>query len=249
MRTPVLHRRIIQDVELMFDALNEVIPSKMPPRYETRDMNLGSFIKRLNTITEAFNILNEISDDNEIRVGEIVTSGVWLPEDWLPEHGSHADVRVLWHSAPSVRRIRMTPKKWQQRRYYFWERLIHELIHRHQCVFRPEDTLTKTFHVYIDDKKIHDEQQYYSDYDELEAYAYDAALEMVTWWPECNLQDAIHNAMALNGTVCSTYDQYMSSFERGHVVRKHFRRKLKSWFNTIRQAPDFYVKLALPKLV
>lgn len=249
MRTDILHQRVVHDVEAMRDGVDAVFPVKMPVCYESRKMNLGSFVKRLNSVTEGFNVLNVILNDPVMPKGAFVTSGLWYPEEWLPEDKSDADVRILWHPNPSAHRVNVTPLVWNRRRYYFWERLAHELVHRHQNIFRGPDSCSRTFRVHSEDQKTKEDQQYYGDYDELEAYAHDAAMELHTWWPNCTMQQAIGKAKQAQGIIWSTYDNYMSTFAPGHPARKRFVRKLRSWYHTMQQTPDFYEKLALPKLV
>ena len=252
MRIHNLHRRVIRDMDMMFEEVNSVFPPKMPKRYETRLMNLGAFVKRLNTATEKFNVFNELRGDATIPKGSAAASGLWYPEDLLPDNGSDADVRVIWHPHPSAHRIKMTPTVWTRRRYYFWERIAHEFVHRYQDLDRPDDASARSFRVRThDDDKAQEQQKYYSDYDELEAYAHDAALEFVTWWPGCTLKQAIGNAKQISpdALVWATYSNYLATFEVGHPARTHFRRKVKQWFHAMQQTPDFYSKLALPRLV
>ena len=252
MRIHTLHNRVIRDMDMMFDEVNTVFPPKMPKCYETQQMNLGAFVKRLNTVTTKFNVFNELKDDPTTPKGMVVVSGWWYPESWLPVRDSDADVRVVWHSHPGSRRIKMTLTGWTRRRYYFWEYLAHELVHRYQDLDRPDSSRSRTFRVRTEDSEQAQEQQrYYSDYDELEAYAHGAALELMTWWPDCSLQQAItesHN-ISPSSRVWTTYDDYLSTFEVGHPARSHFRRKVKQWYHAMQQTPDFYLKLALPKLI
>jgi hypothetical protein len=252
MRIQTLHRRVIRDMDMMFDDVNAVFPPKMPKRYETRRMNLGAFVKRLNTVTTKFNVCNELHDDAEIPRGAAAVAGFWYPEDLLPENDSDADIRVTWHPNPAAHRIKMTPMQWARRRYYFWERLAHELVHRYQSLDRPDDAVSRTFRVRTDnEEQAQEQQQYYNDYDELEAYAHDAALELSTWWPGCTIQQAIAQAQELrnDARVNATYNTYLTTFEVGHPARPHFRRKVKQWYHAMQQTPDFYSKLALPRLV
>jgi hypothetical protein len=239
-------------MELMIEDVDSVLPVKMPKRYETHMMNLGAFVKRLNTVTEQFNVVNELLDDVTIPKGSSAVSGLWYPEDLLPENGSGADIRVIWHPHPSSHRVKITPTIWARRRYYFWQRVAHELVHRYQDLDRPEDTTARTFKVRVADSDMALEQKkYYSDYDELEAYAHDAAMEMLTWWPDLPLPQAIGraNQVDTDAVVWSTYHNYLTTFETGHPARTHFRRKVRQWYQAMRQTPEFYTKLALQKLV
>ena len=252
MRIHNLHRRVIRDMDMMLGPVNVLLPEKMPACYTTRKMNLGAFVKRLNTITGQFNVVNEVQDDITIPKGSSAVSGAWFPEDLLPENGSDADIRITWHPHPGNRRIKITPTIWARRRYYFWERVAHELVHRYQDIDRPEDSSARTFKVRTaEDDKAAEQKQYYGDYDELEAYAHDAALEMITWWPDKSLRESVKLASRLDteAVVWSTYHNYMTTFEIGHPARAHFRRKVKQWHHAMTQTQDFYTKLALPRLV
>lgn len=247
-----LHRKVVRDMELMSDAVNSVLPVKMPLRYEHRRMYLGSFVKRLNTATEQFNVVNEVSLDKTIPKGSMAVSGVWYPEDLLPENGCNADIRIIWHPHPRSYALKMSPRIWARRRYYFWERVAHELVHRYQDLDRPPDTGSRTFKVRtVDDERAMEQKQYFSDYDELEAYAHDAALELLTWWPGLSLPHAIGktNELKDNAYVWATYRNYLDTFEPGHPARPRFRRKVRQWYHAMQQTPEFYTKLALPSLI
>jgi hypothetical protein len=251
MHVQSLHRKVIRDMDMMLDPVNRVFPTEMPRCYTSRDMNLGPFIRRLNKVTKRFHVWNEIADDVTMPKGMSATSGLWYPEDSLPENGSEADVRVIWHIHPDSRRVGVTPAIWARRRYYFWSRIAHEFVHRYQDLGRDEHTMTRTFKVRTakDDKAL-EQKQYYSDYDELEAYAHDSALEMITWYPGCPLKECLTRVRQIpsDALVEATYNCYMNTFEMGHPARTHFRRKVKQWFTAMEQTSDFYEKLSLPKI-
>lgn len=251
MRIQSLHRKVMRDMEAMIDVVNVALPVKMPLRYETRRMNVGAFTKRLNTITKKFGVLSEIEEDAEVPKGSSALSGAWYPEEMLPTNGSSTDVRLVWHPHPGCRRIKMSPSRWARARYYFWERLGHELVHRYQDLDRAPDSQVRTFKVKTTNPAAVKEQQtYFGDYDELEAYAHDSALELLTWWPDCVLKESVGCASRVNGAIVwSTYHSYLSAFEVGHPARTHFRRKVKQWYHAMQGAPEFYAKLGLAKLV
>lgn len=238
-------------MDMMIDAVNVVLPRKMPSRYKTGRMNLGSFVKRLNTVTAPFNVVNEVEPDPTLIVGGSAISAFWYPKNLLPENNSYADVRIIWHPHPAARRIKMSPIIWARRRFYFWERVAHEFVHRYQDFGRAAGATSRTFRVRTSDPaRAAEQQQYYSDYDELEAYAHDAALEIITWWPEDTRQQAISlsNITPMDVLCQPSYYNYLEIFEVGHPARANFRRKVKQWYHAMKQTEDFYTKLALPKL-
>lgn len=249
MRTDALHRRVIRDCGDVMDAVGKVLPAKMPQRHEGHAINLAPFIQRLNTATEPLGIFNERKDDLEIPFGALVVSGLWLPQDELPENGSTADVRLLWHAHPTTQRIPMTQLKWNRRRFYFWLRVSHELVHRHQDARRDEDAGTRTYRVTADERDTKELQSYYANYDELEAYAHDTALEMVTWYPCATFHASIVGAGQTQGAVESTWNVFLSAFEPSHPAVDAFKRKVRSWWDVMRQTPEFYSRLQLPRLV
>lgn len=248
MRVSTLHRRLLSDVEVMQDAIFELFPVHMPRCYETREMNLKSFVAKLNRTTEQFNVYNEINDDYSIPVGEVTCSGLWLCEDELPENDSEADVRILWHAHPNTRRVSVTPVKWARRRYFFWELLMHELVHRHQDT--DDDRVSRTYLPQSTDRKTKEDQSYYGDVDEIEAYAHDSALEFFTWWPDLSVKQALKKASAVTGAVMPTACFYMSAFSEvpDHPAMRHFEKKLDTWMGEIRRYGNFYETLQLPKL-
>lgn len=251
MRTDALHRRVVTDLDEMMHAVGEFLPAKMPARYEGRSFNLSSFIRRMNGLTEPLGVFNERADDLEMPKHTVVVSGLWLPKAELPENGSRADVRLLWHVHPSSNRISLSKTQWDRRRFYFWQRLAHELIHRHQDAHRGTDREARTYSVRDTQRDIKMQQAYYGNYDELEAYAHDAALEFITWLPDMSFHQACDTVCALPDShpVGAAWTEYLSAFDRTHPAAVAFKRKTKAWWDTMRAAPSIYERLELPRLL
>lgn len=249
MRIDALHRRVSQNIDEMMDAVGEVLPAKMPKRLEGASINLVSFIRRLNAVTEPFDIFNERSADREIPEGLVVVSGLWLPKDELPENGSSADIRLLWHTHPNTKRVQVTQMKWDRRRFYFWQRVAHELIHRHQSAHRSDASDPRTFRVNAEDRTLKELQAYYGNFDEIEAYAHDTAMEFCSWYPDAPFRDARVQAEQVGGPVEPTWTTFLDAFDGTHPAALVFKRKTRSWWDAMRQAPTAYDKLCLPRLV
>ncbi len=250
MRVDTLHRRLVNDVKVLHDAVDAVLPVQMPVVYESRAMNLTSFVNRLNTVTEPLGVFNEIKIDHEVDQGGVCTSALWIPKKDLPENDSYADIRVLWHPHPKTNRINMTPALWNRRRYFFWQNVMHEFIHRYQDAIRGGGK-SKTFSPRTDNRDVRESQKYYGEYDEIETHSHAAAIEFLVWWPGLSFHDACHEARTYTGRmVTPTYMAVVQAFEEvpKHPALKHFKRKMKAWYDHCQKNWAIYELLALPKL-
>lgn len=246
MRIDTLHRRMSRDVCALHDAVREILPVRMPRQYETRNMNLTPFIARLNALTEPFGVFNEIILDREIQAGMIANTGLWNPEEVLPENGSNADVRVFWHINPKTHRSHMSQTRWDKRRYYFWEIVMHETIHRHQNALR-ESGESRVYRAQTDKRELREEQNYLGDYDEVEAYAHDAALELRHWYGPLSYGQAIKVTAEDSRSTFLTYvGTYLDTPKHPALVA--FKSKMRAWFDYMGKQTDFYNMLALPRL-
>lgn len=235
----------------MMQAVGEVLPVKMPKQYHEQKLNLIPFIRRMNTYTEPYKVFNELQTDASMPIGSVVASGLWLPKKELPENGSRADVRVIWHAHPKTRRVTLTPLKWDRRRFYYWQRIGHELVHRYQEAGRPPDAEARTYHVEAVSRNQKEQQSYYGNYDELEAYAHDAALEMMSWYGAYSFHEAqkwMEN-WGTAGAVVPTYNTYLAVFGSSHPAVHAFKRKCRAWWDIMQKSKDFYTSLELPRLV
>lgn len=250
MRVDALHRRIVDDVCVLHSAVREHLPVQLPPQYQTRALSLRAFVDRLNSVTEKHGVFNEIETDLEVEPGQIVISGLWLDESELPENDSRADIRMLFHVHPDSKRFKLTAAEWQRRRFFWWQLVMHELIHRHQDTYR--HTKTRVFKAWTTQRNLKVEQEYYGDYDEIETHSHNAAVELYVWWPDLSMRDAIAQATHYSGRlVVPTYNMYVAAFAEtpAHPALRIFKRKLKAWYELIRKNNHIYHLLELPKLV
>lgn len=245
MRTDVLYKRIAADVRVLFDVVNPLFPITLPKQFESRNMNFRQFIDKLNAVTDPLGIYNEIEYDASVKIGEFgAVSGLWIPKTELPENHSFADVRVLWHIHPKTKRIQWSTYFWNRRRFYFWQLVMHELIHRYQTSEK-----TRVHRVVATDRKEKEQQAYYGNYDEVETHAHDAALELFVWWRDEPFRQAVAQARLIGGLTPPTVNTYDVFFPKGHPARRHFCRKMRAWYDTIRKNAEFYESLGLVKLV
>ncbi len=250
MRLDVLHRKIADDARAIHAAVNPVFPVQIPSQYDGVAVSIKTFVNRLNRVTEPLGLFNEIKDDKEVSVGLIFNTALWIAKGELPENNSHAAIRVLWHLNPKTKCVMLTQLEWSRRRYYFWQMILHELIHRHQDknpaaprVYRPRSTHRDT----------KEAQEYYGSCDEIEAHAHSTAVELLIWWGHLPYRDATKEAVSYSGrTVSPTMQLYDAAFcdTPKHPAMKHFRRKVRQWYDIIKRDPEFYTQtLALPNLV
>lgn len=252
MQLAVIHRRVMMDARVLHEALNDVLPVKIPRRYRGRAFNLSSHLSRLNAVTEHYGILNVIAedpDDAKIPPNTVLLTGTWLPEDLLPQQGSTADIRLEWHVGPAHRRQRWTQKEWSKRRFYFWSYLMHEMIHRHQDVYRTNGSCARVYRPWAERKDMQDEQTYLGDYDEIEAHAHDVALEMRIWYPTLPYRECLSQMRngLLTASHISTYAVYTRAFRDAskHPALPVFHRKIKQWWRLMGEQKDFYRSLHL----
>lgn len=245
MRVDTLHKKMAQDVRVVHESLAGVLPVRMPKIYETREMNVRSFLARLNKVTEPLNVFNELKEDPMEAEGTLSTSGLWNTAGELPENGSYADVRLIWHVHPKTKRVKMTPHKWNRHRFYFYQLLMHELMHRHQ-----DDTSERVYRARSEDRETKESQTYYGATSEIEAHAHDAALELRAWWPAVPFRTAVSYAKEVMNPTPSTYMLYQVAFMDcpSHPAMKHFKRKLRAWYDLLDKQADFYDALQLPSL-
>lgn len=252
MQLEAIHRRVIMDARVLQEAVAGVLPVKLPKQYQGKRFNLSSFLARLNAVTEPYGILNIIAgepDDAKIPPNTTLLTGTWLPENLLPCANSTADIRLEWHVAPGCRRQQWTQREWAKRRFYFWTYVMHELVHRHQDVYRSDGSFARVYQPWADKEDMQNEQKYLGDYDEIEAHAHDVALEMRAWFPTANYRDALQ-AMKIelfSAPFTSTYSVYMRAFHQasGHPVLPVFHRKIKKWWLLMGQQEEFYRSLHL----
>lgn len=248
MRVDALHRRIRRDVTALHEEIGDIFLVQVPEG----TFNLKAFVNRLNLVTEKYHILNVVQNDKTQPYGTVAMSGEWLAKSELPELGSYADIRVFWHVNPTRRRVELTKAEWSRRRFYFWAFLTHELIHRYQAEFRGEKKSARHFKSTAENPNDKTEQDYLGDYDEIEAHSYNAAVELVTWWPHLSFRDAKFESLSYTGRVLSpTLNMFIHAFVTTpkHPAIDTFKRKLHAWYNIVQSHPEFYQELELPKLV
>lgn len=252
MRVDVLHKRLVHDIAMLQPVVDPVFPVGLPVQYQNRSMNLRGFIDRLNTVTNAFNIHNEIEWDKTVDPGQVSLSGLWISESELPENESDADIRVIWHVHPGTKRLKHTTTDWNRRRYFWWQIAMHEVIHRHQEVHRtlkglePREFLPQTT-----SRLLKESQGYYGHYDEIEAHSHNAALEFLTWW-NLPYKACVEAALTYHGRVLvPTYVCYMATYmdTPRHPAYLTFKRKVKAWFDVMQKNPEVYRTLQLSRLV
>jgi hypothetical protein len=247
MRLDVLHRKIAEDARAIHAAVDTIWTEKIPVAYDGQAVSIKTFINRINRQTEPFGLFNEVHPDKEVSPGLIFNTGLWIDKTELPENNSRAAIRVLWHLNPKNKRIVLTQTEWTRRRYYFWQMVLHELIHCYQAdgqprVYRPRSTQRDT----------KEQQEYYGSTDEIETHSHAAATELFVWWGHLNYREAAFEAESYSGrTVNPTMQLYANAFASTpvHPALAHFKRKTRQWYTVIKHDPDIYHTLALPNLV
>jgi hypothetical protein len=247
MRLDVLHRKVADDARVLYAVVNPIFPAILPSRYEGKPFGVRQFIKRLNHVSEPLNLFNEIENDKELAPGQLLNSAFWLAKAELPENDSRASIRMLWHVHPGTKRVEMMPVEWGRRRLFFWQNILHEMIHCYQ-----EDHQPRVYRTRSTQRDIKEQQAYYGSTDEIEAHAHAAATELFVLWGHLSYRDACHEAQTYTGrTIEPTIQHYLTAFADtpGHPALKHFKRKMRMWYQVIQADPEIYFTLELHHLV
>ncbi len=254
MHVTALHTRLARDIKQLHEVIDVLLPIHLPKQYENRSVNILSFLKRLNAMTELYGIHNRIKHDKDVHKGRLCFSAWWYPKSILPVANSNANIHIRWHTNPCGHRISWSKSEWNRRRFFFWQYVMHELLHRYQNELRYKYCGRKSealkFAPMASDSEQREMQEYLGDYDEIETYAFMTALEIYYWWPKYNVTEACDLALQYSGTaITPTYMFFMVSFDKTSPVVKIFKRKIRAWYDVMRKNPDFYDRLQLPQLI
>lgn len=249
MRLDALHRRVIMDASVIHTDLDAVLPAKIPAQYDNRVVYLRPLLRRVNTTTRLHNIHNDITNDPKVSKATVKFTAEWRPEELLPHNGSDADIHVHWMMHPRGRRAVMTQDTWTMFRFGYWSYVLHELVHRHQNYYRKDQSSPRVYRPISDKADIREEQQYLGDFDEIEAYAFDAALEMFARYPSDSWDEnfAATKALPASTHTPTTYAIYKKTFAEAphHPVITTFERKMHTWYAIMLPYRDFYRELEL----
>lgn len=245
MRVDALHRRFAPDVLAIQSALAGVMPARMPKGLDTHDVNIRQWITKLNPLTASQKVIHLMENHSDTAVGNITAAGEWLGPG---ERVGGCDVAILYHMNPATKRFRWTNAKWNRRRFYYYQTLMHELIHRYQPSADDDDKTSRKYTPTALSAALQEQQAYLGDCDEIETYAHDTALELITFFPGMTFGNAMRKAKnTLYPEMASV--SYPRTFENdpNHPALLHYRRKASAWFDLMHSKPDFYGGLELTK--
>jgi hypothetical protein len=258
MRVDFLHRRVLSDVCAVKHDVSRILPDIMPAHYASQSANIGALVKRLNAVTVAHGIRNEVTvverPENYVP-GRLRFCGEWSPEELRPAHRRREDITIHWLVHPSTRRVTFTPLKWAYYIFMYWLYVMHELVHRHQNITRSTDASCRIYRPAAkesENRMLHDEQLYLGEYDEIEAHAHDIALELLALCPDLSFRDAMmkirrssHQSLTEQGM--TTYPIYRQAFSgvRKHPVMPALHRKIKLWYRQLKQQRHAYDAMGL----
>jgi hypothetical protein len=261
MRVDFLHRRVLSDVQALHRDISHIMPHMLPERHAQRATNIGAFVKRLNAITQLHGIRNLITDirHNETPiVGRLRFCADWSPEELRPKTRQNEDITIHWLIHPNMRRVSFTQDTWTSMIFMYWGYVMHELVHRYQNINRDTENTCRVYRPAAkesDDYRLHEEQLYLGEYDEIEAHAHDIAFEMLALYPHLSFRDAMREIRHTNyaSTVVAslvTYPIYREAFKnaRNHPVMPALHRKIRTWYREIKQYHDVYDELTMFQL-
>ena len=214
-------------------------------------MYITPFLSRLNKVTIPFKVHNEIIEDINVDPTGLELTAQWSPTRLKTRPRRRVDIHIEWHVHPRGRRCGVQTEDWQRRHFYFWTYLMHELAHRHQNIHRPDDALSQKFIPTADDDDLWDLQKYLGDFDEVEAYAHDIALEMVVWFPTLGYREALVEIKKFHhNLVNGTYPLFALAFVKApkHPAMVLLFKKIQEWYRIMDTQRDIYRALQLGPL-
>lgn len=153
-----------------------------------RATNVASFTRKVNAALKGFKIRVKVTQEETTAPNDEghfypYVAGFCNPS----ETNALASIYVIVSIFPGSKRLSLSLESWDNFKYRVYTTILHELVHRAQfkhgykrrstLVFRP-DACAKT------NKALHNEQKYYGEIDEVEAYARDLVEDWYYWWPE-----------------------------------------------------------------
>jgi len=247
-----LHKKITDDALAMRKDVESVLTPMSQRRYRGPSMYIVPFLSRLNEVTIPFKVHNELIEDIGVDPAGLELTAQWSPT-WLQTRPRRrVDIHLEWHVHPRGRRCGVQTEDWQRRHFYFWSYLMHELAHRHQNNHRSEDVDTQKFIPTAgDDDDLWDLQMYLGDFDEVEAYAHDIALEMVVWFPTLGYRAALAQIKKFrHNLVNGTYPLFALAFVKApkHPAMVLLFKKIQEWYRIMDTQRDIYQALQLGPL-
>jgi hypothetical protein len=244
----------------MREAVEKVLLPKTQQQYTGKSMYIVPFLARLNVVTIPFKVINVLVEDTAVKTPK----DSYITAQWLPTRSTRVatytearprrpvDIHIEWHVHPQGHRCGITPSDWKWRHFYFWAYLMHELTHRHQYGGRSKDAAKIVFPpMETEDAEIRDQQSYLGDYDEVEAYAHDIALEMTVWFPTMRYREAFAQMLNIDSKlIAATYPIFAEAFVKvpEHPAMRTLQKKIREWYDIMNTRRDIYQTLQLEPL-
>ena len=252
MQLLTLHKKITDDALSMRKAVENVLTPMSQQRYRGPSMYLAPFLSRLNEVTIPFKVHNELVEDITVDSTGLQLTAQWSPA-WLQTRPRRRiDIHIEWHVHPRGRCCGVHASDWQRRHFYFWAYLMHELAHRHQNNHRSGDACSQKFiPTANDDDELWDLQKYLGDFDEVEAYAHDIALEMVVWFPTLGYRAAFAEMKKFHHKLINaSYPLFAVAFDKTpkHPAMLLLLKKIRGWYRIMDTQRDIYQALQLGPL-
>lgn len=248
MRLESLHHRVINDARSIHAGLQSVFPRHLPAARLGTQMNVVPFIARLNTVTTLFGIFNTVSFCGDAAPHDVIFSGDWSPK--YERRQPNIDIEIHWELPFRHHRLILSETYWSGLYFEYWWYILHELIHRHQAAIRGRASI-RVFRPNTQEDALRNEQLYLGDMSEVEAYAFNEALELMTQCGATTWSDAKKHLPKrpdnASVRVNFSYTTYLKTFTntQAHPAMRAFRRKTRRWFDLIVQHQDAYHQLGL----
>lgn len=257
MRIDVLHQRMLVYARPLFNDLQCAWEQRLPDAYRTQQVNVASFVKRLNRVTYTHRIRNVVKPPINKKThpeGHLRFSAEWSPPEVCAQEGTIEDIFIYWHVHPRTRRYTFTSARWEYLRFSYSMYLIHELLHRCQSEARDPHIEERVYRPHAQEEPLRNDQSYLGEHKEIEAYAHDIALELLAAFPDLSWRHALHELETMRApyaqsgvTGFTSYLMYQTTFQqtKKHPAMTVLHRKIAAWHAYLKQCPDEYYAFGL----
>lgn len=216
---------------MMYSAGKDIVGKKLPITEIQR--HIGSHLKSYMPIR----VTKRQTNPNQKR-GIPYLGGTYYSQCDKNNKQRYIEIVLSWH--PNDARIRLTEYRWERMCSLFADTILHEVIHMRQYRarnFKPIPGYQSTAY-YAKDRK---EQEYYGDKDEMGAFAFNIACDMIAKFG--NDKHTIRkymDSMKCKRHPNSNYNQYLKTFNYNHnhkIIRQMKKKILNQLDNAVLGKP------------
>ena len=161
----------------------------------------GDFCGAIKEIFKEYRIGVEYIYSDSIKANDLALGGYYEFED--------DSITLELIVSPNSSTVIVKEAEWQGFAFLLSQTVQHELIHRYQYTVRPQDVFTQRFEYFGGLST--ENRDYYSEDDEIHAYAHCLALELNYKYKGKRLEKVLRNPNSIRG--CDTWNTYKRVFK------------------------------------